>query len=288
MKAILITGSGGFIGSNLKEYFTNKYQLLTPRSFELNLINTNAVKKYFEKNNIDFIIHCGSTGGYRGINDKDTTIKDNLSMVENILKYKAENTRVILFGSGAMYDRKRNLHKVKETEIGKFIPTELYGKSKMLIAEKINNRDDVLCLNIFGCYGKYEKENRFPSYAIMKNLKHEKIEINQNVVFDYLYIDDLSKIIEYFIEHKPKHNILNVTPTQSISLKEIAEIVNEISDFKSEIIIKNPVMNFEYTGDNTLILSELDNFTFTGYKKGIESLYKFIKNNDEYVNTIMQ
>ena len=149
MKTILITGSGGFIGSNLKEYFTNKYLLLTPRSYELDLTDENAVRNYFNDNKTDYIIHCSNVGGLRGINDKDTTIEDNLSMVENILKYKAENTRIILFGSGAMYDRKRDLHKVKETEIGKFIPVELYGKSKMLIAKRIQNRDDVLCLNIF-------------------------------------------------------------------------------------------------------------------------------------------
>ena len=85
---VLLTGSGGFIGKNLKTYLGDKYNLLTPRSFELNLINESAVKEYFDKNNIDFIIHCGSTGGARGIDDKDTTIEDNLAMVDNMLKYK--------------------------------------------------------------------------------------------------------------------------------------------------------------------------------------------------------
>lgn len=276
-KNILLTGSGGFIGGNLKEFLINKYNILAPRSYKLNLCDTSAVKQYFQSNDVDFIIHCSSTGGIRGINDKDTTVEDNLAMIDNILKFKETNTRVILFGSGAMYDRKRELHKVKEDEIGKFVPTELYGKSKMLISQKIKVRNDVLCLNIFGCYGKNEKESRFPTYAIYKNLKHEKIEINQNVTFDYLYIDDLCRIIEHFIENKPEHNIINITPTQSITLSEIAQIINEISDFKSEIIIKNLTMNFEYTGDNSILLKELGNFDFTDYKDGLAFLHYHLK-----------
>ena len=36
---VLLTGSGGFIGKNLKSYLQDKYELLTPRSYELNLID---------------------------------------------------------------------------------------------------------------------------------------------------------------------------------------------------------------------------------------------------------
>ena len=137
--SILLTGSGGFIGKNLKNYLQDKYELLTPRSFELDLTNSIAVEKYFSENNIDFVIHCGSTGGARGIDDKDTTIEDNLAMVDNILNFKKSGTRVILFGSGAMYDKSRAIKKINEDEIGKVIPSDLYGKSKMLISQKIKN-----------------------------------------------------------------------------------------------------------------------------------------------------
>ena len=60
MKNILLTGSGGFIGSHLKEYLQNKYNLFTPRSFELNLLDSLSVKKYIETNKINFMIHSAS------------------------------------------------------------------------------------------------------------------------------------------------------------------------------------------------------------------------------------
>ena len=277
IKNILITGSGGFVGKNLKKYLEKDYNILSPRSYELDCTSESAVKEYFEQNQIDFVIHCATTGGARGIPDKETTIDDNLKMVDNILNAKSETTRVILFGSGAMYGKSKPIHKAKESEIGNFIPLDLYGQSKMLIAQKVKNRKDVVCLNIFGCYGYGELPSRFPTYAISQNLKHLPIEINQNVIFDYLFIEDLCRIIDHFISNQPKENIINVTPTDSVMLSEISKIVNEISDFKSEITIKNPVLGNEYTGDNSRLLQEIPDFKFTPLQIGLKKFYDYLK-----------
>ena len=275
---ILLTGSGGFVGKNLKEYFWEKYSLLCPRSFELDLRNYDSVKSYFESNNVDFIIHCASTGGVRGCNDPVSCEEDNLNMLQNLLKLKRKDVRIITFGSGAAFAKDRNLHKVKESQICDVIPKDLYGKSKMETAKIALTRDDMLCLNIFACYGKYEKESRFPSYAIIQNLKKEPVVINQNVIFDYLYIADLCRIVECFIKNQPKNKVINVTPTNSISLFEIAQTVNKISGYKSQISFKEEGMNFEYTGDNTLLLQELPEFEFTMIETGIKNLYDYCKN----------
>lgn len=281
IKNILLTGSGGFIGKNLKEYLKDKYNLVTPRSYELDLCDAAAVSAYFGQHEIDFIIHCGSTGGARGIADRDTTIEDNLAMVDNLLSAKRNDVRMILFGSGAMYDKSRPICKVSESEIGKIVPADLYGKSKMLIAQKIKDRKDVLCLNIFACYGYGEKESRFPSFAINCVLNQKPIEINQNVVFDYLFVEDMEKIIEYFIENVSQDNILNITPTQSISLKEIAQTVNSIADRPVEIVVKNPVMNNEYTGSNELLLKNFPEMKFTNIRDGLKKLYQYIEKGEK-------
>lgn len=274
---ILLTGSGGFIGQNLKEYLKEKYTLFCPRSFDLDLTKSDAVKNYFKLLDIDLIIHCGSVGGVRGEEDKVSTIDENITMVNNLISFKKDETRVILFGSGAMYDKSRDLEKVREAEIGKFLPNDLYGQSKMKIAEIVQNRSDILCLNIFACYGYNEKSSRFPSYAINQVLKGQDIIINQNVVFDYLFVEDMQRIVEYFINNIPQHKIINITPTQSISLLEIAKLVKEISCSNCKIEIKNPVMNNEYTGDNSILLQEIPNFHFTSMKDGLKNLYSHIE-----------
>lgn len=274
---ILLTGSGGFIGRNLKDYLQNRYTLFCPRSFELNLASENDVKRYFDTHKIDFIIHCASVGGARGIDDAFDTVETNISMLNNLLKFKQNDVRIILFGSGAMYDKSRNLHKVKETEIGQVVPKDLYGLSKLKIAEIVQKRDDILCLNIFACYGYNEKENRFPSYAINQVLSNQDIVINQNVVFDYLFVEDMQKIVEHFIQIRPEHKIINITPSESISLLDIAGIVNNFGGNRSKIDIKASSLNNEYTGDNSILLKEIPNFKFTSMQEGLRKFYCYKK-----------
>lgn len=273
---ILLTGSGGFIGLNLKEYLKAKYTLFCPRSYELDLTHSDAVKSYFQNHNIDLIIHCASIGGARGQDDPETTIDANLSMLNNLILYRRSGVRIILFGSGAMYDKSKDLHKVKESDIGKFIPSDLYGQAKLKIAEVVKSYSDILCLNIFACYGYNEKSSRFPSYAINQVIQGQDIIINQNVIFDYLFVEDMQKIVEYFIENIPKNKIINITPTKSVSLLEVAEIVKEISESGCNIEIQNPVMNNEYTGDNSILLKEIPDLIFTSMKEGLLKLYNYL------------
>ena len=178
-----------------------------------------------------------------------------------------------------MYDKSRNLHKVKESEIGQYIPHDLYGQSKMRIAQSIKKYSDILCLNIFACYGYGEKANRFPSYAINQVLNGEDVVINQNAVFDYLFVEDMQKIVEHFIKYEPENKIINISPTKSISLLEIAEIINNFSDKKVNIFVKNKVLCNEYTGDNSLLLSEIPDFQFTTMESGLKKLYLYMQDN---------
>lgn len=277
IKNIFITGANGFIGKNLKEFLSVKYNLLTPNSKELNLLDETKVKKYFKDNKIDFVIHCANRGGLRGTVDSQNVVTDNLKMFDNLCE-NMTNQRMIFFGSGAQYDKNRNLKKIKENDFGKNIPKDYYGYSKYLITKKILEMKNVLNLTIFGCYGKYELLSRFPSYAINQNLKKEDIVINQNVFFDYLYIDDLCKVVECFINNKPESKIINVTPIKSIDLFSVSNIINEIGTYESKIVIKNKNLNYEYTGDNFVLLQEIKNFEFTSYDKGINNLYDFLKN----------
>ncbi len=272
---ILITGSRGFIGGNLKQYLSSYYDILSPPRPELDLTNSDNVKEYLKNNKADYIIHCATCGGIRGVKDPENTISDNLSMINNLTHYKMKNTKIILFCSGAMYDKSRNLHKVREDELGRIIPKDLYGRSKMLIAQKFKNRQDILCLNIFACYGYGEKESRFPSYSINQVLAGQDIVINQNVIFDYLFIEDLMRIVRFFITHQPASNIINVTPSRSVDLLSIAKIINNFSENKVNIKIKNPIMGMEYTGDNSILLENIPGFVFTPIQTGLKKLYEY-------------
>ncbi len=277
VESILITGSGGFIGKNLKNYLEGKYKIFAPRSFELNLLDENAVKDFLEKNRVDFILHCASIGGARGVEDAPKTLEHNLKMFENLILNRAEDTKIITFGSGAAYDKSRSLDKIFEKELGECIPEDLYGKSKLEIAKMAEKTQDVLCLNIFACYGKEEKETRFPTYAILKNLNKEEIIIENNAVFDYLFIEDLEKIVEHFILNWTSEKVINITPAKSTSMEKIAQSVNKISGYNVPIKLLNESKK-HYTGSNSRLLAEIPDFEFTELEDGLQKLFSYVKN----------
>ena len=80
---------------------------------------------------------------------------------------------------------------------------------------------------IFGLYGQKEDYTfKFISNAILKNILNMPIVINQNVVFDYLYLGDFLRIIDAMIEKDFAYQEFNITPTESIDLVSIAKIIN--------------------------------------------------------------
>ena len=279
MKRILLTGSGGFIGKNIKISLEKEYMLYTPRSFELDLQNKTAVEDFFKKHKTDYIIHCASVGGMRDKKDSENIVFENLAMLDHLVQCKGKDVPLLFFGSGAMYNRLRHLHKVTEDEIGKVPAQEPYGKAKMLASAYVKKYPELLCLNIFSCYGYYEKPSRFPSYSMQKLLRQEDVIVEKNAVFDYLWIGDLVRIIHYFIKHRPARNIFNVTPSQSISLYEMALLIKEITRSKGNVLLKDAALHYEYTGSNVALLREIGDFKFTPLQEGLTKLYHFYQNN---------
>lgn len=289
MKKIAIMGAGGFVGRNLTECFKDKYEIYPITRKQFNILDEKEVKCFFEKKKIDVVIHCANEGGSRKTGydkDKSDLIGNNLKMFFNLERCLTSNMKMISFGSGAQYDKARDLVKIKEEEFGKFIPKDDYGYGKYILSKYIGKCSNIYNPIIFGLFGKYEDYSyKFISNAILKNILKMPIKINQNVMFDYLYLKDFLKIIEFLIDNDCKNKEFNITPTESIDLITIAKYINNCSDYKSEIIVGNDGLNYEYTGDNKRLLENISGYSFMDYQDSINELYQYYINNLDSINT---
>lgn len=269
---ILITGGSGFIGRNLVEGLKSKYKIYSPSHKQLDLLDYKKVNVYIKKNKIKIAIHTAIKGG-------DDVFHTTIRMFTSILYSIDYLDKFIHLGSGAEYSKTRDLKKMKEKDFGKFIPEDGYGFAKFLCSKISENNNKIITLSLFGIYGKHEDYRyKFIANSIVKNLLNLPIKIKQNVIFDYLYIDDFIKIVDYFIKNRAKYNFYNVTPTKSISLVEIANIINKVSNYKSKISVVNKGFNFQYTADNKRLTKEIKNLKFTNYDDGILKLYSYYSN----------
>jgi len=281
---ILITGASGFIGRNLFEKLNEKYEVTALRSGELNLLDMHSVESYFKNHSFDIVIHTATNNKKRTSSIEYDYLDGNLRMFFNIERSRNYYGRMYYFGSGAEYDMEHYIPEMKEEYFGTYIPKDPYGFSKYVMSKACGDvNNNIYDLRLFGVYGKYEAwERRFISNAICRALKGKDISIQKNVYFDYLWIEDLCDIIQWFLENEPRYKHYNVCRGERIDLYSLACIVREILGINCEIIISQPGWKPEYTGNNERLRKEMGEYSFTSFEQSIRKLCDFyIENIDE-------
>lgn len=279
MKKILLTGGFGFIGRNIHEYLKEEYELFVPTSKELNLLDSVSVNNYLKKNKIETVIHCAVCNRkWRKIKNFDE-LTVNLKMFYHLAEHAASFDKLIYFGSGAEYDKRFPIHMACEDDFGNSIPMlNDYSLSKYLMNLEARHSDNIYNLRLFGIYGKYEDwRHCFISNLCCKELYNLPLTIRQDCIFDFLYIDDLVKVVKFVLENKLKHHDYNICSGSPIKLSQIAEIIHGKANYQNEIKILKDGYNMEYTGNNTRFL-ELLPLNTTKIKNGIEILYEYYRN----------
>ena len=281
MRKILLTGSGGFVGKNLKPFLENKgFTVIAPRSKDFDFSDSKTVQKIIADSNPDIFILAGFYGIETPDFPKDIYEK-NLQILNNFINL-SDGKPVFVFGSGAEFDKSSPIVLAGDEAWANTPPADLYGRAKYLISQEIKKYSNVWNLRLFGVYGPHETENRFITHAINCVLKNQSITIRQNVFFSYLEIDDLCRLIYHFMLNLPKHQFINVVPPEKVDLKTLANIVNKIAGTNQPIIIAKEGFANEYTGRPENLLKEIPDFNFTSLEKGIKRLYEFIKDKNVY------
>jgi UDP-glucose 4-epimerase len=274
---VLITGGTGFIGRNLTEQLKNRFTISAPTSSELNLLDADAVRAYFDRNAFDVVIHA-ATWNATANSPKDVSkvLENNLRMFFNLVRCEGLYGKLIHFGSGAEYDRSHWIPKMKEDYFDTYVPADDYGLSKYIIAKYAASHPKIYNLRLFGVFGKYEDwEIRFISNACCKVAWDLPITIRQNVFFDYLYIDDLVRITEWFILHDGSEKTYNVCTGTALDLHSLANKVMTISGKDISIVIARQGLGREYSGDNARLLEEIGPFSFSPVDACIRELYSW-------------
>ncbi len=277
MKKILLTGGSGFIGQNITEsYLAKKYSIIAPKRSELDLSNDVSVQNFFQKNKFDLVIHSACKPGHRNAADTNGVFYTNSRMFFNLMKHSDSFAKMLNIGSGAIYDMRHYKPKMQEEYFAENIPVDEHGFCKYVIGKQIENSKKVIDLRVFGIFGKYEDYAiRFISNAICKAIFDLPITIRQNRKFDYLDVNDLMPILEFFIENEVQFNSYNITPDNSVELLEIAKIINAISKKNLPITIAMEGFGSEYSGDNARLKKEIKNFEFKKIEDSISDLYKW-------------
>ena len=253
---ILITGGNGYIAQSLYSGLRDEHDITTISRQDFNLTNYAQTWKWFEDKHFDVVIHTAAVGGMRLVADDESVIDQNLRMYYNLVSLEDHFDRFITFGSGA--------------EVSS--PWEPYGFSKRIIAESIANKDKYFNIRIRAVFDENELDTRFIKASLLNYIKHEPIVIHQNKHMDFFYMEDLVSLVNYFIKAKDPIHSIDCCYNYSLTLSEIANYINTLSDYKVDIQFHTEGMANSYVGQYLPILSPL-----VGLKDGINKVYNKLK-----------
>ena len=275
---IFLTGGNGFIGRNIKEQLGNTFEIIAPTHAELDLTDSEAVYQFLEKNPVDIVVHAANIGGTRKQRHVFGITHVNLKMFFNLVRAKPFFTRMITLGSGAEYDKQQPLVKVKETDFDKYVPNDEYGLYKYVCSQYAKQVDYITHLRLFAVFGKYEDyEIRFISNAICRALLNSPITMHQNVMFDYLFVDDFIRILQRCIVDRPKETFINIGRGEAIDLKTLADkVLCEIGSAVPVLVSSNG-WNKEYSCDVTRLNLIFPNIIYTPIDSAISQLVAYYK-----------
>ena len=286
MKKILLLGGSGDIGKGiLNSFLVDKYEIYSPTSKELNLLSMSSVNNFFIQNKIKYYDTCifaaskpakilEGSYGTRYFSDTGVCF-ENLKMFFNFIDYEINYKKLIYLGSGACYDKSKELNNVTESKLNNFIPETEHGLYKHIISRYIEKTDRCTNLILFGIFSMYENDLRFITNTIKKCIREDDIIIKENRLMSYLYIDDFIKILDYFIENDTKYKTYNVTPDKNFTNCELALIIKEITNSNSSIRLLDS--GTSYIGSNKRLKSEIKDLKFSKIEDNIKEMYNYYK-----------
>ncbi len=295
MSKILIIGGNGFIGSNLSGFLaSNGNEVYSFDIVEPKIKNSNVKYiqgDFFDDNTLakvikgmDIIYHALSTINPGNSNEKYMMGygRDFIQTVKLFSMLQNTDTKLVFLSSGGTVYGNQAIQPIRENSTAR--PINHYGNVKLCIENTlrifaIQAKSKMIIARISNPYGPgqdYNKGVGFIDAVIKKTLSNETIEIwgDGEVIRDYIYIDDVCKMLWTLANYEGEERIFNVSSCTGTSQNEIIEIVKSI----------DPNVKFEYKPgrsvdakrmilDNSLIKTIYDE-PIVDVKEGIVLYYK--------------
>ena len=313
---IIVTGGAGFIGSNLIKYLnqngyydiiivdnvgsTIKFNNLTDIYFT-DYIHKNDLWKVIDNytDGIETIIHLGACSNTM-VQDFEYLIENNFHYTQKLWNYCTKNKiKFIYASSAATYGDSSNGFSDDHQKIFSLKPLNPYGLSKHLfdkwcLRNKLNP-PFWAGLKFFNVYGPNEFHkgkmasmalqsiNQIKSTNSLKLFKSNDPSIKDgDQVRDFIYVEDVVKVIFYFLINDIKSGIYNLGTGKPESFNKLAQTIMDVLDISGEITYIEIPESIKGKFQN-MTNADMCKLRSVGYKDNFNNLDKGIR---KYINEI--
>jgi UDP-glucose 4-epimerase len=304
---VLVLGGNGFIGKRLCEQLIQDGHEVY--SFDMTLpVSKNDAVHYIEGDFFDDYMLNAVTAHMDVIYHAICTLNPGNSEQKYMLGYerdfiqavklctivKNSGSRLIFLSSGGTVYGEQEFQPIPETATT--VPINHYGNLKLCIENLIRTFNThmsrkMLIVRISNPYGPgqdYKKGVGFIDAALKHAIHGESILIygDGNTVRDYIYIDDVCKMLTSLIGYEGSEEIFNISSGKGTSQKEILAIISGIL----------PELSVEYTQARSVDVKKLvlDNSKYmkefptclVNLEDGIHRYYRYIVGVEEEITEL--
>ena len=269
MKTILVTGAGGFIGSNLVRALLSdkKYELILtdkngPRNdlseiydthnqritfYDLDIMNRESAFNIFKNQKIDTCVHLAALVNVEeSIKDPDMTLDVNVKGTINILDACSHNhiDNFVFASSAAVYGHPTSIPITEEHQLKPISP---YGISKLLaekhVSSYMNSKKirNTISLRIFNAYGEGQFGNVSVITKFAKRLSMGLAPVIHGTGMqkrDFVSIIDVVKAMLLSIKsmedrndrlESVSHSVFNIGTGVATTIKDLSEQMIKLS-----------------------------------------------------------
>jgi len=257
---IYIAGHNGMVGSAICRNLTAKgyTNIIGKTSRELDLRDQKAVNEFFLTEKPEIVIDAAArVGGILANNDFPYQfLMENMQIQNNLLdaSLKVNVEKFIFLGSSCIYP-KLAPQPLKEEYLltDSLEPTnEWYAIAKITgvkaceAIRKQYNKDyfSLMPTNLYGSNDNFDLHTSHVLPAMIRKFHEAKLNGNTPVTLwgsgtpkrEFLHVEDLADAVVYSIENKLEDNLFNVGTGVDLSIKELAEIIQQTVGHTGEII----------------------------------------------------
>jgi GDP-L-fucose synthase len=256
---ICVTGGAGFLGSYVLEKLKLRgaQNVFVPTIEKYDLVEPEDVKRMLGDANPDIVIHLAANVGGIGANQSHPAefFYDNLMMGVNLMheSWKKGVEKFVAIGTVCAYPKFTPIP-FQEDSIWDGYPEETnapYGLAKkMLLVQSQSYRDQynfnslfLVPVNLYGPRDNFNLESSHVIPALIRKALEAKDRGDSEIVVwgdgsptrEFLFAEDAAEGILLATERYNSSDPVNLGSGEEISIKDLAEKIVELTDFKGEL-----------------------------------------------------
>ncbi|MBF0137599.1 MAG: GDP-L-fucose synthase [Magnetococcus sp. DMHC-1] len=265
---IFIAGHAGMTGTAIMRTLREQgfHNLITRTHGELDLVDQQAVRAFFQNEKVDHVVLCaGKVGGIWANNTYPAEfIYQNLMIEANVIHeaYRAGVERLVFLGSACIYPKHAPVP-IREEDLltGMLEPTnEPYALAKISgikLCESYNRQYGtryraVMPTNLYGPFDNFHPRNSHVLPALLRKFHQARLEARPVVEIwgsgrprrEFLYVDDMAAATVFVMQVSddrfgasagPGCCFLNVGSGRDVAIGEVAELIKQTVGYAGEL-----------------------------------------------------